>query len=245
FGEETDSKLFLWGDSHAQMLLPVLDIACRELGVAGMASTRGGAAPVLDWSSHPAGTGANKADTSSAKLTMDEIRRLKEKEELAAVILAFRWGYYIEGEDFHPPWGLKNQSPFSEALLATIEQLRSMKLQVLVVQEVPIFDQHVPKTMALHVWRGVAKPRLSMDRVEEKRAPYDKLIASLAEMGLGVELFDPTPDFLGDGSWVRYLDENGVLLYRDEHHLTWQGSLRLEHRIKKQLATILFEANKR
>jgi hypothetical protein len=158
---------------------------------------------------------------------MKHVRELSESGELEHVVLAFRWSYYIDtpyrsADDPLPKPG------FPDALIATIQTLQELGLKVSVLLEVPIFSQHVPKAVALHHWRGWPLPSLSKQQHEQRQQPYEPLIHRLHTEIPHVNLMDAAPYLISDKDEVEFLDNKGVLFYRDEHHLTKAGSARLK-----------------
>jgi len=117
---------------------------------------------------------------------------------------------------------------FPDALIATVQRLQELGLKVSVLLEVPIFDQHVPKAVALHHWRGWPLPRLSKQQHQERAQSYQLLIERLRTETPQVNLMDASPYLSSEKDEVEFLDNKGVLLYRDEHHLTKAGSARLK-----------------
>jgi hypothetical protein len=101
-------------------------------------------------------------------------------------------------------------------------------LKVSVLLEVPIFEMHVPKAVALHHWRGWPLPHLSKQQHEQRQQSYQRLIQRLHTETPNVNLIDASPYLTSEKDEVEFLDNKGVLLYRDEHHLTKTGTMRLK-----------------
>jgi hypothetical protein len=217
------AKTLLWGDSHAEVLLGALDSVCKELGVGAMAATKGGVPPVFGWSGERKTTSEHKRSV----LAGEEIcSLLNENQSIEHVVLVFRWSYYIPR---NPPLRIA-RSPidgFSDALLVTVKELQKKGLKVSIMREVPVFQSHVARAMALHEWLGTPLPSLSKTEYIEFQKPYDDLINRVKLEVPGVPLLDPSPHLLNDYKYFEYLDTDGTLLYRDEHHLTTRGALRV------------------
>lgn len=222
--EGAPARTLLWGDSHAEVLLGALDSVCKELGVGAIAATKGGAPPVFGWSGERKTTSEHKRSV----LAGEEIcSLLNENKCIENVVLVLRWSYYIPR---NPPLRIARLpiDGFSDALLVTIKELQKKGLKVSIMREVPVFQSHVARAMALHEWLGTPLPSLSKSDYEKFQKPYDDLISRMQLEAPGVTLLDPSPYLLNDYKYFEYLDPDGTLLYRDEHHLTTRGATRLK-----------------
>jgi peptidoglycan/LPS O-acetylase OafA/YrhL len=227
-------RLMVWGDSHADVLLHMIDEICNTHNVSGIAAREGGVAPVLGYSGVDYTRQPNKGRLAYTNALMKYAQELSESGELQEVLLAFRWSYYIDtpqrlADDPLPKAG------FSDALIATIQALQELGLKVSVLLEVPIFGQHVPKAVALHHWRGWPLPHLSKQQHEQRQQSYQPLIQRLHTETPNVNLIDASPSLISEKDDVEFLDNKGVLLYRDEHHLTKTGTMRLKPLFEKLL----------
>ena len=220
-------RLMVWGDSHGGVLLSMIDELCREYDISAIAATRGQHPPVLEWSGSDPASNQHAIKTQYADKAMGQIRSLVKSGELQYVVLAFRWMYYPEdapraADDPVPTKG------FPEALIKTVQTLQELGVKVSILLELPDFGVHVPKTVALHHWRGLPLPRLTQQEHTERQLPYVSLIQRLQVETPDVELIDASPHFISKDGIVNYIDEQGLLLYRDDHHLTEHGSMRLK-----------------
>jgi peptidoglycan/LPS O-acetylase OafA/YrhL len=229
--EGAPPKTLLWGDSHAEVLLGVLDTVCKELGVGAIAATKGGNPPVFGWSGERETTSEHKCAVQSG----EEVRKLISKNKcLDHVILVFRWSYYIPR---NPPLRIA-RSPidgFTEALVSTIKYLQKKGLKVTIMKEVTIFQSHVARAMALNEWLGTPLPSCSLTEYQEFQKPYEDLIIRINLEAPGVTFIDPSQYFLNKKKYFEYLDSDGRLLYRDEHHLSNRGALRLKQILNKTI----------
>lgn len=228
---ENPPQILLWGDSHAEVLQGILDSVCKELRVSAVAATKGGTPPVFGWS----GLRNTTQNHKSSILAGQEIRSLIQKNPtINQIILVFRWSYYIPR---NPP--LRIASPpvdgFADALLKTVKELQGKGLKVSIMREVPIFDSHVARSLALHYWRGLPLPSLTRDEYLSFQQPYQGLIKDMKEETPGVSFMEPTQFLFNKNNYAEYLDTDGIALYRDEHHLTSRGSLRLKPLFNKEI----------
>ena len=227
-------RLMVWGDSHAGVLLHMIDEICNTHDVSGIAVREGGVAPVLGYSDVDYTRQPNKGRLAFTNALMKYVQEMSQTGELQEVLLAFRWSYYLDtpqrsADDPLPKAG------FPDALIATIQELQHLGLKVSVLLEVPIFGQHVPKAVALHHWRGWPLPHLSKQQHDQRQQAYEPLIQRLHTETPSVYLIDALPYLMSEKDEVEFLDNKGVLLYRDEHHLTKTGTMRLKPLFEKLL----------
>jgi peptidoglycan/LPS O-acetylase OafA/YrhL len=224
----------LWGDSHAGVLKYLIDELCKQNHKSGIAAGRGGVAPVIEWSGHDSSSALHATNLAFNRSVMEYIRKCSESGELKHVILAFRWSYYIDTPQRKADEPLPVDG-FPDALIKTIQTLEKLGVGVSVLLEVPIFEMHVPKAVALHYWRGWPLPHLSIQEHAERLQSYEPLIHRLREETPYVNIIDASPSLFSEQGEVEFLNEKGVLLYRDDHHLTKTGSKRLKPLFEKLL----------
>ena len=220
-------RLAVLGDSHGGVLLSMFDQICREHDIAALAATRGRHAPVLEWSGVDPSSATHARKVHFNEGVMSHVRDLTQSGELRQVVLAFRWSYYLVGASrkVDEPKPLEG---FEDALLTTIRELEDLGLSVAVLLEVPSFEKHVPKAVALHHWHGFALPHTTRQEHLARAEPYNALIERIRLEAPSVTLIDVSPYLFSEDGDVEYIDEKGELLYRDEHHLTEYGTMRLK-----------------
>jgi peptidoglycan/LPS O-acetylase OafA/YrhL len=230
--ENKPCKLMVWGDSHGGVLLSMIDEICDENNISALAATRGQHPPVMEWSGADPASFQHATKTQYADKAMSHIRRLVQSGELEYVLLAFRWNYYLEDV----PRSVDDAVPiagFPDALIKTVKTLEQLGLKVFILLEVPDFGVHVPKAVALHQWRGLPEPRLSQQQHNERQQFYMPLIKRLQTETPHVHLIDASPYFISKDGEVSFIDEQELLLYRDDHHLTEHASMRLKPLFEK------------
>ncbi|BDS07647.1 acyltransferase [Oceaniferula spumae] len=220
-------KVMMWGDSHAGVLKFMLHDICVRHGASAVAVSKGGVAPVLGWCRVQSDGPIFNEKNEYAESVFREIQELVEKEGLEHIVLAFRWGYYVDtlhrtGNIPRPVQG------FPDALIFTIKQLEGLGLKVSILLEVPIFEMHVAKAVALHYWHGLPLPHLSSKQHAQRLKNYLPVVQKIRDETPNVNLIDVTHCLTSENGEVRFMDQNGVLLYRDEHHLTKTGSMLLK-----------------
>ena len=97
----------------------------------------------------------------------------------------------------------------------------------------------VPKAFALHDFIGTPAPSLSAENVRAFNNPYQGLIDSLKSSGEGVTLLDLSPALTtGDGA-IRAVDDDGALLYSDDHHLSYRGAVKMTAPLRDTIGSLL------
>jgi len=228
-------QVLLWGDSHAGVLLSAMDEVCRQLGVAGSAVIRGGTPPIFGWSGQPETTGEHARAMATGRV----VEEMLKTGSYRVVVLAFRWSYYLRRD---PPLDPSRVplAGFGEALNETIGLLQKAGVKVILLEEVPIFPSHVARSAALAHRIGVPEPSLNAAEGEAFRQPYEPILQRLKFANPKMELVDPAPLFIRDQK-IEFMDVQGFLLWRDEHHLTQRGAERLIVPMREKLLRALNE----
>ncbi len=235
----SEPSYLLWGDSHAGILVHGFDLAAQKAGRAGLYSNPAGC---------PALFGVEK-DESVADAHVDaecgainrRIRQMLERvDSIQRVILVGRWAYYAEGSgvgvdsenkiDIWPTGGeqgaVSNREVFARGLRATVDALRAMGKEVIIVRQVPEVEEFGAERQALSLLlRGDdAKARLAevstiaRTDVLERQRGFDEAFAPLSGRE-GVTLID-TWSFFCDQTACRALDDEGRPRYFDNNHVT-------------------------
>ena len=231
------AKVFVWGDSHAMALAPALDAAGKELDVSVATRAMQGNAPVLGWTIGPSESRGGLEMAAFNKRVFSEIQERAASGELDVVVLVFRWATYVQRE---PPLEQYDPLPgFEDALLETVRKLDDLGVQVVVLLEPPAFPVPVPKALALHDFIGTPAPSLSAENVRAFTNPYQGLIESLKSGGEKVTLLDLSPALTtGDGA-IRAVDDDGALLYSDDHHLSYRGAVKMTAPLRDTIGSLL------
>ena len=87
------ATFIVWGDSHADMLVPALAAAARETGLAGLVATRGGCAPVL--AVRPA-----RGDDGCLSFNIAVVRLIERNPQLDTIVLGGYWRRQITGANY-------------------------------------------------------------------------------------------------------------------------------------------------
>ncbi len=231
FGEsDKNSEVLVWGDSHAEVMLHTLDSVCKQLGTSGIAITRPGTPPTFSWSGQADGSAEHKNSLEVGR----EVKNLLESQDIKMVFLIFRWSFYVRRD---PPLHISRKpiEGFEEAFIKTLETLTQNGIRVVVFEEVPIFQNHIARAMALNAWIGTPKPLLTIEAHSKFREPYVVILENVRKIFPTVMIFDPSPSLYKDHQ-ISYLSSDGILLYRDEHHWTKTATFKIENKIEELLS---------
>ncbi|NTW83563.1 MAG: acyltransferase [Chlorobiaceae bacterium] len=214
-GKESEPGSFLlWGDSHAMALVPGLDSAARRHGVSGYLLTHSQCPPLLDYDVMT--TGYNEPLFNS-----NVLRFLNGKPEVRTVILAGAW---------HSYW-FQREREFERKLAGTIDALRKMKKNVVLVTDIPyIGDYESPRPIFLSR-RFPAWYRLEERMYIPERENYDDfngeingIISRVVSVREGVAIVHPE-NMLFDREGRCIILNGEQPLYRNDSHLSTEGSL--------------------
>jgi peptidoglycan/LPS O-acetylase OafA/YrhL len=203
-------RCLVWGDSHAMALVPGIDAACKTHRMQGFQATHSATAPVLDfyltynW-------GLNERAPTFARAVVD----FAKARQVDVVILAAVWTSY-------------DKSPrFEESLSKTVHEFVDAGINVAIVRDVAVQKGDVPKMLSVAVRLGgdLGKIGTSLDEHLARNRLGNGIIDRMS--GHGVSVLDPVSFFVDDSNiWRAELE--GVSMYRDRHHLSIEGSLRLK-----------------
>ncbi len=199
----------LWGDSHADMLMPVLKKLSHEKGLIGWVASQPSCEPIIRLSAQ----GKTKACDEFNKAMMALI---KESNIKNVILSGFWWKYVKE---------LKNTDKL-ESYQRDIKQTFSLmsNSKVWIFTDVPIPDVSIPTALTRAVMSGQSIEKIGVLRtVHEQRT---QLIRGLFKGAIGqrVVFIEPTGVFCKDLEYC-LVAKDGRALYRDDDHLSSFGSL--------------------
>jgi peptidoglycan/LPS O-acetylase OafA/YrhL len=234
-GAEGQAASFvLWGDSHAEAILPAVADIARKHNRRGLFAGAPSCAPLI---------GVNLSNAPKCRAFNDRVlAMILRHKEITTVILEARWGktaagtaYGNEGNGFvaisddqgRATKPEDNAAIFARGLDRTVAALRAGGKQVLLVGPVPEIGFTVPQVLAklveLHRENAVVSPPAEKFYAREK-AVLPVFQKAAAQDGV----FAVYPhDFLC-ASGRCAVRNNGIPLYRDEHHLSDYGAKKLE-----------------
>ena len=219
-------SFILWGDSHADAVLPAIsDVAKRE-GRTGLFAGGRSCPPLLDVTT----------PRPECRSFNENVLAQASRPEIREVILEARWAKYAEGSTYgDEPEGhivlsddggtdnTSNHAVFARGLARTVKALAGKK--IVIVASVPEIGWPVPAVLARE--KLADKLRRAPPSADAYFARQKFVLATFAQLQRsdGVTLVYPHAVLCRGG--VCAVSLNGIPLYRDEHHLSVYGALQL------------------
>jgi peptidoglycan/LPS O-acetylase OafA/YrhL len=232
--EAQPASFVLWGDSHAEAIIPAVADIAKKHKRHGLFAGSPSCVPLV---------GVERYDVPACRAFNDRVlAMILSHKEITTVILMARWGkaaqgtaYGIEGNGFvaigddeaRATRPEENAPIFARGLKRTIAALRAGGKQVLLVGPVPEIGFTVPQVLARlaqeHRDNVVVSPPAKNFYAREKDVlPLFRAAAARQ----GVSAVFPHQYLCQTGRCA--VRKNGVPLYRDEHHLSDYGAMKLE-----------------
>lgn len=209
---ENRPRIMLWGDSHAAHLIPAFQ-AEGSASYPFLIRTMPQCAPIIGYSPTASEVGRVPACEWFNGQVLEEVR-VRRTEGLQVVVLSAIWSSYMRDAS--------SAQSAAAGITATVRELRTMDVGVVVVGPGPIFPYNVPTCVAR---RSDLECRLSRASAEVQRSPVDAVLDKL--QGFGAHVVRPIDVLCGSVHCPVLLD--GRILYSDSHHLTRDGALRLRY----------------
>lgn len=210
FGSPNGSKTVLvWGDSHAMALIPGIDAACRRLNFIGNQVTHSSTPPLSDFVFRSE-FGLGEQNPRFARAVFDYVRQKK----VDIVIISAAW------------WSYSADSGFEEAVHRTIDGLVQLGVKVLCVLDVANHSTS-PEELASRAWLRLPLPEFTTPHSVHVSRNTVANSVFVSHAGPEVRIVDPAQKLCSvDGVWLGEM--GGVVYYRDDHHLSIEGSLLLK-----------------
>jgi len=202
--------VLVWGDSHAAAILPAIDELARKHGVRAAAATHLSTMPLLGYESH-GGFSLRGDSPAFNQAVLDFVRT----NRVRAVVLAAAWhGYDDEG------------GRMRRGLQATVAALREAGASIWIMKQVPQHNVDVPKALAAAVLFGrpLEGQAVTLEQHRSASRVQDQMFSEIASPG--VRILEPLPFFMAEADRCR-MAADGSTLYRDSHHLSTTGAIRL------------------
>ncbi len=208
-------NLMVWGDSHAEVETPVLDVLCKHLSIRGVVATHSQTAPLVGYES----TGVWSLKGESVAYNNAVIDFIRSKHVSNVLIIA-RWDYYVDID--------KGTDRLRSGVRATIKALQDSGARIWIMRQVPKYPWNVPKALASAVLHGRNPEELGLLTVEyqEESKRQDPLFEGLAAEFPQVTVLDPTKLFVNASGRCR-VAEGGKPLYWDSDHVNIAGAMML------------------
>lgn len=251
YGEERPGApdFAVWGDSHAESMLPAFDALARERDVWGMQLSFGACPPLL---------GVTVESHMRGSLPCHELNAAAleqfEKSGVKTVIIIARWAMYAEpfpklGTDARVNKELKlsddktvktgwaeNREVIARGLERTVDALRRLGISVYVTEPIPETWFEVPHALAVATMTGRDRRELEIPEaaMEGRQAWIKSQLSGLQQRGL-ITVLPTHPLLCGNGRCM--VERNGESLYRDGTHVSIPGAMLLSTAVAPAIPT--------
>ena len=244
--EPSKELLVIWGDSHADALVGMLETAAQDR-FAVLPRPMARCLPLVGLVPRI----ANAPNMPCARFNdevLAELYELQREGRLAGVVLAARWSIYehalSDDNESSVIGGARSRGDsairaFEQGFRSTLQKLIAHGIRVLVVAPLPEQSFRVPHCLARHSAQFCSASRALVD---EQR---DVILRALRQSVEGlpmVHLWDPMPILCETHSC--FVERAGMILYRDDKHLTYTASRWLGSYLRTSSAWDAFMANK-
>ncbi|MCH7231402.1 acyltransferase [Glycomyces sp. L485] len=207
FGDtESDTTVILMGDSHAAQWFPALETIASDRGWKLISRTKSSCTPVAVRVDNPS-LGREYTECEQARESVfDEI------DEIRPTMVVFASSETTELTGFE-------SDETNEAWLGgwtdTIGRVGASAGHLVAIADTPWSDSFVPECVDLN---SDSVEACNIDQDEGVRLPERRREAIELQEGVGVTVIDPLGWFCYDGTCPVVVD--GILVYRDKHHVT-------------------------
>ncbi|PKN12239.1 MAG: hypothetical protein CVU69_08595 [Deltaproteobacteria bacterium HGW-Deltaproteobacteria-4] len=221
----------LWGDSHADMLVPVLDELAKAYGLTGWYTAYASNPPLL-------GTYVYKKNKRSdvRKEFNDAMFRLVIEKQIKTVILSAFWAKYSTDREDGGYILSRNTAErnhiFEESLVDTINFFRDNGVDLWIIKDVPSYSYNVSHALAKNaIYGNINKVSQPLTEHNQRMELMNRLLKEARHDGLYFP--DPAEVLCKSGACITRLE--GKSLYIDGNHLSRPGVMLL-----RDLLTPLF-----
>ena len=229
----TAPTIALWGDSHAESLLPVLDSMAKEHHVSFKYFGLGGQPPILD----VVMLDDNKHATRLA-YTADALDCIISDKNLRTVVLHARWSSYNKGKNEQQHTGKfgfyghaftersELETFYGAQIKLTLQRLLSAGKTVVLVYPVPEAGINVPEYLAKRLIKGGAIT--STIRCHDFYARHEFILNLFDLLPSGGHLVRIKPHSKLLSGDQLFIIANNQPLYRDDDHLSEAGAFYIQ-----------------
>jgi hypothetical protein len=216
-----EPEYIVWGDSHADAMMPAFKTLMAENGSAGLFASSTSCPPLIGVKVKGRGDVENCRDFNDAMLSFIE------QHESAAVILVAYWSIYLDSglliDDTSTGSKEGNESPFAAGLDRTLRSLSGTNRKIWLVQQVPVANFDPPSALAMAERRGIDRDtlRLSVESHQANTRGVNEIFAQTLKR-YRYSLVNPQ-EVLCDQLDCD-IEYEGRSLYRDYHHLSTFGA---------------------
>lgn len=221
-----------WGDSHAQALAPAIDLSAKRIGLTGKLATQSACPPLMSIE--------RPNRLSCNEFNKDVLQYISDNADIKTVILAARWALSTSGTRYKKESGtpvklidiqststadVSNTVLFEIGLKRTIDKLQELGKSVLLVKPVPEIGYDVPSAYFIATQTGRDVNSLISPTFKEYQLRTESVasIFSTLKNEKFVKIIDPS-QYLCDEKKYCNVVADGILLYRDDDHLSNFGA---------------------
>lgn len=232
---DVKASVLVWGDSFAMAWAPALDSIFTSQNKSGVLASTSGCPPFYDASFD--------FDKVCVSKNAAVFKKLAENPAITTVFITGFWSLYFPIEA-HPVSGAKGYRPdraelSATALKLTVQRLLDSGRNVVLIGRLPTYDVSVPQVIALEKVTGQSLLQdATVGAQERKNALFFQALLSLPKSERLV--------FLDPIHWMCTPEctviKDGIVMYRDDYHLSVSGAMALEGRLRDGLAPFLQNA---
>ncbi|MDA7880423.1 acyltransferase [Mariniblastus sp.] len=230
-GVQNDGQGFdflLWGDSHALVLVPLLDQLGKDYNLKGAVLAQHDMPPLAN--SIRSGKTGEEYKLQNNQQMLEMVSRGTFKR----IFLVASWSGYVENAGLIPCTNHPMSSSSSIQSTDLIEEgLREVYKQtgdrLTLMFNVPTHKQSVAIDTAKNVLSGFQLLQVLPLKKENYLARQARVRPSISNAIPMDQVIDPAPSFLDETSRYFLSMNNTEIYYRDTHHLTKVGASRLRH----------------
>lgn len=223
-------SVLLWGDSHARSAWPGLERAVAGHGLTARLAWLNGCPPLV---------GIQRASVEECdEFNADVIEFIRAHERVRTIVLHARWALAVEGRRIAGESGPDvvywddmvsqqeatvetNYEVFARAMQRTVELLKEMGREVVILGNVPEAGFSVADRYAFTIWKGLDRP-LGPEAagVRERHRRVDAVLHAMRDSS-GVAILDIADAICDDRCEIA---RDGRPLYFDDDHLSAFGA---------------------
>lgn len=226
-------QFVVWGDSHAEAVVPLLNILGRAYGAQGAVFDGTFCIPVAGLQQTPPATGCDEKRAAALQYIADN--------NIKNIILIARWSYYVTGgqarksaaliSDSHTISKIPEQAQhvFATHLLSMVKEWSQEGRSVTIMEQVPeqpTFSIRDVFYTAAHTGQEMPVQGVSTAQNDTYQSSSNSVIEQLATLP-GVHILN-TASILCTKDGLCDLGIAGNLIYRDEDHISTAGAMSLE-----------------
>jgi len=223
-------SFILWGDSHASAIAPAIEQLAKDDGISGLVAWSRACAPVLGLRRY------DEDDPESCDRFNSSVLAFIKRQHIKTVFLHARWALLAEGTRYKQEPGVPallttrrnpvdNYAEFDRLFRATLEQLREISTNVVIIASVPEVGVDVPTMVARDRINGTEidfAPRHA-EFMERQARALDTL--SRAAQSYGAQIVYPDQALCDQSSCLLMVGKYPA--YIDDNHLSTHGAMQL------------------